>query len=160
MRIDVEDYYLPEDWKRIREEADRHETPFLIVNLDIIRRKYEELRKFFPFAKVYYAVKSNPAVEVLKLLRDLGSCFDVASRYELDRLLSLGIDASRVSYGNTIKKAADIEYFYRKGVRLFATDSEQDVRNLAKFAPGSRVFCRILTEGSSAAIPIWQSTCC
>ncbi len=151
MRIDVEDYYLPEDWKRIREEADRHETPFLIVNLDIIRRKYEELRKFFPFAKVYYAVKSNPAVEVLKLLRDLGSCFDVASRYELDRLLSLGIDASRVSYGNTIKKAADIEYFYRKGVRLFATDSEQDVRNLAKFAPGSRVFCRILTEGSETA---------
>lgn len=57
----------------------------------------------------------------------------------------------RVSYGNTIKKPADIRYFYEKGVRLFATDSEADLRNIAKEAPGARVFCRILTEGSETA---------
>jgi len=56
-----------------------------------------------------------------------------------------------VSYGNTIKKARDIRYFYEKGVNLFATDSEADLRNIAKAAPGSRVFVRILTEGSQTA---------
>lgn len=151
MRINVLDYYHAADWELIREEADRHETPFVVVNLNIIRAKYEELRRQFPFAKVYYAVKANPAVEVIELLRGLGSCFDIASIYELDRVLSLGISPDRISYGNTIKKAKDIRYFYERGVRLFATDSEADVRNLAEEAPGSRVFCRILVEGSETA---------
>ncbi|MDD3886783.1 MAG: type III PLP-dependent enzyme [Victivallaceae bacterium] len=151
MRIDVLDYYTKEDWKRIKAEAARHETPFLVVDLGIVKHKYEELKELFPFAKVYYAVKANPAVEVLELLRDLGSNFDIASRYELDRVLSLGIDPARMSYGNTIKKATDIAYFHSKGVNLFATDSEGDLRNIAKEAPGARVFFRILTEGGETA---------
>ena len=124
----------------MKREADRHSTPFLVVNLNIVERKYKELKKLFPFAKVYYAVKANPAIEVLELLRDLGSCFDIASRYELDRVLSLGISPERLSYGNTIKKPVDIRYFYEKGVTLFATDSERDVRNIAREAPGARIF--------------------
>ena len=151
VKINVSDYYSPEEWSIFKAESAKHETPFVVVNLDIIRRKYEELRKFFPFAKVYYAMKANPAPEVLELLRDLGSCFDIASRYELDRALSMGISPERMSYGNTIKKVSDIKYFYEKGVRLYATDSETDLRNLAKYAPGSRVFCRILCEGSETA---------
>ncbi len=151
MRIDVNDYYSNAEWRLFKDEAMKHETPFLVVNLDIVRRKYQELVTYFPFAKVYYAVKANPAVEVLEVLRDLGACFDIASRYELDRVLGLDIPPGRVSYGNTIKKPKDIEYFYQKGVRLFATDSENDVRNIARYAPGSRVFFRILTEGSETA---------
>ena len=151
MRIDVLDYYTKEDWLLMKQEADRHPTPFLVVNLNIIKRNYEKLLAHFPFAKIYYAVKANPAIEVLELLRDLGSHFDIASRYELDRVLSLGISPDRISYGNTIKKAADIRYFHEKGVSLFATDSEADLRNIAKEAPGARVFCRILTEGSETA---------
>ncbi len=151
MRIDISDYYTPSEWQLFRDEAKKHETPFLLVNLDIIRKNYEDLTKFFPFAKVYYAVKSNPADEVLSLLRDLGSNFDVASRYEMDKLLALGVTPDRLSYGNTIKKAADIRYCYEKGIRLFATDSETDLRNIAREAPGSKVFCRILTDGSETA---------
>ena len=151
MKIDVSDYYSPEEWACFKGEAVKHETPFVVVNLDVIRKKYQELRTYFPFAKVYYAMKANPQVEVLKMLRDLGANFDIASRYELDRALSLDISPDRISYGNTIKKAADIRYFYEKGVRLFATDSEGDVRNLAKYAPGARVFFRILCEGGETA---------
>ena len=99
MRIDVLDYYTKEDWLLMKQEADRHPTPFLVVNLNIIKRNYEELLAHFPFAKIYYAVKANPAIEVLELLRDLGSHFDIASRYELDRVLSLGISPDRISYG-------------------------------------------------------------
>ena len=58
MRIDISDYYTPSEWQLFRDEAKKHETPFLLVNLDIIRKNYEDLTKFFPFAKVYYAVKS------------------------------------------------------------------------------------------------------
>jgi ornithine decarboxylase len=151
MLVEYQDYYSESDWELFKSDADKHETPFLLVNLEIIRRKYLELQKYFPYANIYYAIKSNPAIEVLELLRDLGSCFDVASVYELDRVLQIGVSPDRLSYGNTIKKLADIKYFYDKGVRLFATDSEADVKKLAQAAPGSKIFCRILTEGSDTA---------
>lgn len=151
MAINISEYYSSRDWEVFREEAKKHKTPFLLVNLDIIRYKYNELKRLMPFAKVYYAVKANPAPQVIKALVELGSCFDIASRYELDRVLSLGATPDRISYGNTIKKAEDIRYCYEKGVRLFATDSEHDVRTIAKEAPGARVFCRILAEGSDTA---------
>ena len=151
MTTDVFEYYSHDDWSLMKAEMDRHDTPFLVVNLNIVRRNYEALRSLYPFAHIYYAVKANPATEVLTLLRDLGSCFDVASVYELDMILSLGVSPDRISYGNTIKKARDIAYAYQKGVRLYTTDSEGDIRNLAQYAPGSRVACRILTEGGDTA---------
>ncbi|MDD4818441.1 MAG: type III PLP-dependent enzyme [Victivallaceae bacterium] len=151
MSIDPLDYYLPEEWGKFMAAAGKHETPFLLVNLGIVRKNYETLKRLLPFAKTYFAVKANPAKEVLTLLRDLGSNFDIASVYELDRVLSLGVEPSRLSYGNTIKKPQDIKYFYEKGVRLFVTDNIADLRNLAQFAPKSKVFFRVLTEGAETA---------
>ena len=151
MRIDPLDYYEESEWTRFMNAAEQYQSPFLLVDLGIVRKNYQSLKEYFPFANIYYAVKANPGRPVLELLRDLGSCFDVASIYELDMLLDLGIDPSRMSFGNTIKKAVDIAYAYNKGVRLFASDSETDIRNLAANAPGSRVFVRILTEGSETA---------
>ncbi|HEY5644395.1 MAG TPA: type III PLP-dependent enzyme [Pseudomonadales bacterium] len=147
----IEDYYEPEAFARMKALADTKETPFLVVDTATIGRQYDELIGAFPYASVYYAVKANPAPEVISLLRDRGSSFDIASIYELDRVLELGISADRVSYGNTIKKSRDIRYFYERGVRMYATDSETDLRNIAKAAPGSRVYVRILTEGSLTA---------
>lgn len=139
-------YYPPADWENIMTFSKNKETPFLIVLLDRIRQKYQEFRAHFPSAKIYYAVKANPGVELLALLRDLGSYFDIASIYELDRVLGLGVSADRVSFGNTIKKARHIREAYNKGVRLFTSDCEMDVRNIAKEAPGSRVFFRLLMD--------------
>ncbi len=139
-------YYSAAEWQKIVTCAAARETPFLVVLLDRVRQKFAEFRAAFPSAKIYYAVKANPDVEVLTALRDLGSCFDIASIYELDRILGLGVAPERTSFGNTIKKARHIREAYEKGVRLFATDSEADVRHLAQEAPGSRVFFRLLMD--------------
>ncbi len=149
--IHVEDFYKRETFNRMKALADTKETPFVVIDLQSISEQYDELVEHFPYASVYYAVKANPANEILSLLRDKGSRFDVASIYELDKLLALDVPAEHCSYGNTIKKSKDIRYFYDKGVRLFATDSEADLRNIAKAAPGSRIYVRILTEGSHTA---------
>ncbi|CAK0746553.1 hypothetical protein CCP4SC76_1710004 [Gammaproteobacteria bacterium] len=61
-------------------------------------------------------------------------------------MLALGVSPDRVSFGNTIKKARHVREAFDKGVRLFATDSEADVRQLAQAAPGSRVFFRLLMD--------------
>ncbi|WP_372739656.1 type III PLP-dependent enzyme [Neptunomonas sp.] len=141
----------PENWNKIKAFSDNKETPFIVVDLNTVREKYVELKQGFDYARIYYAVKANPAKEVLSLLADLGSNFDIASIYELDKVLECNVSADRCSFGNTIKKRKDIAYFYEKGVRLFSTDSEADLRNIAEFAPGSRIYVRILTEGSEGA---------
>jgi len=150
----LENYMSRERFERIKAFAADKETPCLIIDLDVIKKNYDDLRKNLPFAKIYYAVKANPDDAVLSLLRDLGSSFDVASRYELDQLLRLGISPDRMSFGNTIKKEKDIAYFYEKGVRLFATDSITDLDKISRAAPGSKVFFRLLTEGLGADWPL------
>ena len=149
--IAVAEYFDEATFARIKAFADTHETPFLVVDTATIDRQYDDLNKHFPYARIYYAVKANPAPQILSLLRDKGACFDIASIFELDKVLALGVSPDRVSFGNTIKKAKDIRTFYQKGVRMFATDSESDLRNIAKAAPGSKVYARILTEGSMTA---------
>ena len=146
------DEFVPdEEWNRFREISKDFPTPNIFVNLGKIKSSYNELKTAFPYGNVYYAVKANPGVPVIKLLDSMGSSFDIASRYELDKVLALGISPDRLSYGNTIKKASDVKYFYDKGVRLFATDSKDDLKNIAEFAPGSKVYVRILIENSSTA---------
>ncbi len=149
--VRIEDYYNPEYFSDIKAFADSRETPFVVLDRRIINEHYSELVDNFPYAKIYYAIKANPDVEILSLLRDRGACFDVASTYELDKVLGLGVSPDRCSYGNTIKKCKDIRYFYAKGIRLFASDAEADLRNIAREAPGAKVYIRLLTEGSHTA---------
>ena len=97
---------------------------------------------------------------MLSLLRDLGSCFNLSSRYELDRLLALGVEPSRMIFGNTVKKKKDIAYFFERGVRLFATDSISDLNMISDSAPGSRVYFRLLTDGLGADRPLSKKSGC
>jgi ornithine decarboxylase len=147
-------FITPERFAELKNKTAGWETPLLVVDLEKIKSKYLELAKCLPYAQIYYALKANPMTGVVSALHDLGSNFDVASRYELDQLLAMGISPKRVSFGNTIKKKKDVEYFYKKGVELFATDSEYDLKNLAAKAPGCKVFFRILTEGTGADWPL------
>ena len=59
------------------------ETPCLVVDLDLIGEAYDVLCRYLSIASVYYAVKANPAPEIVALLAGKGSNFDVASPAEI-----------------------------------------------------------------------------
>ncbi|MBQ1628118.1 MAG: type III PLP-dependent enzyme [Treponema sp.] len=145
------DYVSDKEWSRFLDFSKDLPTPNIVVNLNTIKFNFVKLKDSFPYAKIFYAIKANPGEPVLKMLADMGSNFDIASRYELDKILKFVNDPTRLSYGNTIKKSADIKYFYEKGVRMFATDSKDDLKSIAENAPGSRVYVRILVENSDTA---------
>ncbi|WP_341939544.1 type III PLP-dependent enzyme [Marinimicrobium sp. C2-29] len=149
--IRLQDYYDPQTFARMKAFADERETPFVVIDTATIDRHYQALEDNFPYANIYYAVKANPAPAILQMLAERGAKFDIASIYELDKVLQCGVSGERISYGNTIKKSRDIRYFYEKGVRMFATDSEADLRNIARAAPGAKIYVRILTEGTQTA---------
>ena len=138
----------------------RPETPCLVVDLDVVRRNYETIRRLLPLAEVYYAVKANPAPEVLKMLVGLGSRFDAAGAFEIDECLAAGASPEDISYGNVSKKARDIGHAYRRGVRLYAFDSAGELEKLAARAPGSKVYCRLLVPNGGADWPLSRKFGC
>ncbi len=147
---------------RIREflKHRQDEGPCLVVDTDIIRENFQAFASALPDTKVYYAVKANPAPEILNLLAELGSCFDVASIAELRAVLAAGAGSERISYGNTIKKESEIAAAYRLGITLFAVDCEAEVAKVARAAPGSRVICRIRCDGTGAEWPLSRKFGC
>jgi ornithine decarboxylase len=122
--------------------------PCLVVDIDVVRENYLAFAKALPDTRVFYAVKANPAAEILKLLVELGSSFDVASVHETRDVLAAGATPDRISYGNTIKKENDIAEAFALGVTLFAVDCKAEVEKVARAAPGARVICRILSDAT------------
>jgi ornithine decarboxylase len=148
--------------ERIREflRSRVEDGPCLVVDLDVVRDNYTAFAKALPDTRVFYAVKANPAPEVLSLLTQLGSCFDTASLSEIEAVLAAGCTPDRISYGNTIKKERDIARSFELGVRLYAVDCKAEVDKVARVAPGSRVFCRILSDCIGAEWPLSRKFGC
>jgi ornithine decarboxylase len=136
------------------------ETPCLVVDLEMIAEAYDTLCRQLPLARIFYAVKANPAADIIAMLDRKGACFDVASRGEIELCLNCGSAPERLSFGNTIKKEKDIAFAYMAGLRLFAFDSAWELDKLARAAPGARVFCRILVPSDGAEWPLSRKFGC
>ncbi|MGF1629731.1 MAG: type III PLP-dependent enzyme [Kiloniellaceae bacterium] len=147
---------------RVREylRTNHHDGPCLVVDLEEVRQNYLAFGQALPDSRIFYAVKANPAPEILAALAELGSCFDCASVTEIEAALAAGATPERISYGNTIKKERDIATAHALGVGLFAVDCIEEVRKIARAAPGARVFCRILCDGSGADWPLSRKFGC
>jgi ornithine decarboxylase len=153
--------------ERIREflRNRREDGPCLVVDLDVVRDNYAKFARALPDTRVFYAVKANPEPAVLKLLADLGSCFDTASVVEIGLALEAGATPDRISFGNTIKKERDIVRALELGVRLFAVDCEAEVEKIARAraltgAEDVKVFCRILCDCVGAEWPLSRKFGC
>ncbi|MCB1419841.1 MAG: type III PLP-dependent enzyme [Notoacmeibacter sp.] len=141
-------------------ETRRPEGPCLVVDLDVVRDNFIAFRKALPDSRIFYAVKANPAPEILRLLAQEGSSFDCASVAEIEMALNAGATPDRISYGNTIKKERDIARAFALGIGLYAVDSAEEVEKIARAAPGAKVFCRVLTDGEGAEWPLSRKFGC
>jgi ornithine decarboxylase len=135
-------------------------TPCLILDLDRVEANFRRMQAAMPLARIYYAVKANPAEPVLRRLVGLGAFFDAASLEEIEACLGAGARPEAISFGNTVKKERAIQAAFGHGVRMFAFDSEAELRKLARSAPGSRVYCRILVGNDGAEWPLSRKFGC
>ena len=129
-------------------------TPCLVLDVDRVEQNYRRLTAALPDARVYYAVKANPAAPILERLVGLGSAFDAASIEEIDFCLTAGAGPAAISFGNTIKKVSAIQRAHAAGIQMFAFDSIEELEKLAAHAPGAKVYCRLLVENDGAEWPL------
>jgi ornithine decarboxylase len=145
--------YVTPKIERFLAETPR-ETPFLVVDLDRVEQNFRAMAAAFPKARIFYAIKANPARPVLERLLSLGAHFDAASWEEISLCLQAGATPDQISFGNTIKKASAIARAHQAGIDLFVFDSKEELEKIARHAPGTRVFCRLIVATEGAAFPL------
>ncbi len=136
------------------------DKPTLVLDVDRVETQYHALKAGLGHADIHYAVKANPHRAILERLIALGSHFDCASRGEIELCLSLGAKPETISYGNTVKRAVDIDYAHRAGITMFSADAEEELEKIAEHAPGAQVYIRLIVELSQADWPLSRKFGC
>ncbi|MFH1227953.1 MAG: type III PLP-dependent enzyme [Planctomycetota bacterium] len=121
----------------------KHGSPLFIIKRSKLAENLQRFRQMLPRVEPFYAVKSNPHIEILKVFARMGSSFDVASRGEMEALIKLGVKPNRMLFANTVKKPEVIKFAMSKGIRMMTFDSEYELNKMAQVAPGAEVLARI-----------------
>jgi len=140
--------------------AHAFDVPTLVLDVDTVESNYRDLKDGMPGAHIHYAVKANPHPAILQRLVSLGCRFDAASRGEIEQCLATGALPEHISFGNTIKRTQDIAWAVQQGITLFSADAEEELEKLSRFAPGARVFIRILVSSAEAEWPLSRKFGC
>lgn len=129
----------------------RHsEESYFVYDFDELRRLLQLWKSRLPNVTPYYAVKCNPDKHVLSLLADHGVNFDCASMTEIETVLSLHIDNSRILFANPCKRTCDLQRAYELGIQTMTFDSVCELEKIAKINPYAILILRIYANDPSA----------
>jgi len=129
-------------------------TPYLVTDLDTVADRYAAFGAALPGVATFYAMKSNPAPEVLRVLAGQGSGFEVASIGELRMLQAFGVDPADVLFSNPVKAPGHIAAARGAGLWRFSFDSPNELVKIAERAPGSAVYVRLRVDDSGSLFPL------
>ncbi|MDG2172198.1 MAG: diaminopimelate decarboxylase [Gammaproteobacteria bacterium] len=116
--------------------AETYGTPCFVYSEDSISKNYNEINNAFSNnkKKVYYSVKANSNLSILKLLSELGSGFDIVSMGELDRVLKIGASPKNIVYSGVGKSESDIKKSIELGIYCINVESFSELERINKIA--------------------------
>jgi ornithine decarboxylase len=142
---------IPNDVEILNEvRSHEYETPYFFTSRKILEHNYKTFVNMFDNGEVYYALKANSDPKILTILDKLGCGFEAASSYEIEALLGLGIEPSKIIYGTSVKPVKHIKMAINAGVVRFAADSHEELEKIAQCAPGARVLVRARVNDSGS----------
>ncbi len=128
--------------------------PYLLIDKARVKRKVGSIGRKIRNSVVFYAVKANPDIEILKLIDRLGIGFEIASEGELNILESIGVSAKRIITSNPIKSFRFLNVAAGYGVSYFAFDSRDEVLKIRDYAPGCNVYVRLSVPNEGSEWPL------
>jgi ornithine decarboxylase len=134
--------------------ASDEEPPYLLVDKELIKEKVALIGRNIRNSRVFYAVKANPDIEVLRYINTFGVGFEIASEGELRMLASIGVEPGRIITSNPVKTFKFLEEAVDYGVTYYAYDSEAEVEKLTRYAPGSNVYTRLTVPNEGSEWPL------
>ena len=112
--------------KQLQAIAKKHGTPVVIIDHDVIRKNYAEFKKHLPKVQCYFAVKANPAPEIVRTLYKAGASFDVAS---LPEFMTVCANIKKLS------AKAQQDFIWDKIIYANPTKPKETLRTLDKYKP-------------------------
>lgn len=143
-----------------KENLDAQEEALYVCDLSDIVNKYYIWRECLPRVVPFYAVKCNDNPFVLKLLAALGTGFDCASKGEIKKILSMGVDAEKIIFANPAKPNSHVLYAAAKGIATMTFDSDFELYKIAKTFPDANLVIRIRCDAEKAQCPLGQKFGC
>lgn len=120
------------------------EDAFFVADLSDVVRKLDKWKRLLPRVDPHYAVKCNDDISILSMMVSLGMGFDCASKAEIERIIGLNVDPSRIIYANPCKQNSHIRMAAKNGVSLTTFDNEEELYKIAKVHPECQLVLRIL----------------
>lgn len=134
--------------------AAEYGSPLLVLSLEQVKQNYELLKKYMPRVAVHYAIKANPHPEILRVMKEMGSCFDVASDGEIRTLHDMGVEGERLIYANPVKTGVGLRACNECGVHKMTFDSASEIAKIQTACPGTTVLLRLRIDNSSAHVDL------
>ncbi len=135
-------------------DKEKIETPFLFVDTEKVREKTSLIGRHIRKSKLFYAVKANPDIEILRFVNGLGAGFEIASEGELEMLSKIGVEPSRIISSNPVKTFKFLKYAASYGVNHFSFDSTEEVEKLASLNPNCNVYVRLSVPNEGSEWPL------
>ena len=128
--------------------AEQHGTPLYVYSEELIRKKSQVLCRVLPEkVKIYYAVKANPNVEIIRLMGGLYDGFDVASAGEAERVVKAGIAPQRISFAGPGKTVAELQFAIDRQIGGLSIESEREFEHV-------KMLCRELGKTANVFVRV------
>ncbi len=138
-------------------------TPVVVIDHDLLRRNYASFKKHLPKVQAYYAVKANPAPEIIRTFYEAGASFDVASLPEFmlvyENIKNLPARErqdfiwDKIVYANPIKPKETLEALdqYKP---LVTFDNLAELRKIKQFAPSAGLALRLRVPNTGSMVEL------
>jgi ornithine decarboxylase len=143
--------------------AHKHGTPVVVIDHAVIRRNFANFRRHLPRIQAYYAVKANPAPEIVRTLYKAGASFDVASLPEF-LLVHKNIERlpakerqdfiwDKIIYANPIKPKETLQALdqYKP---LITYDNPEELRKIKRYAPHAGLVLRLRVPNTGSMVEL------
>ena len=135
---------------------DGEEDAFFVADLGEVYRQHMRWTKHLKRVTPHYAVKCNPDPTVLRLLAALGTGFDCASKTEIEQVLNIGVDSTRIIYAQPCKTKSYLRYTAKQKVKQMTFDNTDELYKIKEISPNAEIFLRILTDDSASLCRLSQ----
>jgi diaminopimelate decarboxylase len=149
----------------------KFDTPLFVISERRIRNNYQRLMaaltRNYAKVKIYYAMKSNSNLAVLKTLESEGACIDAVSPGEVFMALTSGFMPERIIFTGTSVRKDELKFLSDSNVTI-NVDSESQLTRLLKINVPKMLSVRInpeigaghhehcITAGKESKFGIWE----
>ena len=117
--------------------ASNYGTPFYLYDLNDINEKIQNIKNTFrDYIKLYYAIKANSNLEILKAIREKIDGLDISSYGEMEQCMLAGYSPQQLSFAGPGKTYEELEKAISNKIGIISVESLREMEDIKKISQG------------------------